>query len=310
MPYDDGSIRVNKCFVDFASRREADRLLRDGRVAVNGIVVTVGARARPGDVVQLDGRVVAWEAAQTGGAAALASSGEAEDAALPGEGRFSYLKYWKPRGVVCTCDAAVPGNLLAALGGAAQGRRLYSVGRLDKDSTGLLLLTNDGRVPNAVLRAATRHSKTYTVRAHMPPSREQIARLAAGVVITTVAQRDGVAKPLTARTRPCEVTRDYGQHGGCSLLFTLQEGRNRQIRRMLDAVGLNTISLHRTRFMSIGLEGLQPGQTAPLSDAEMRDIRIAVRAAAANGLSGAAGWTPGTDYVEGPGLVSDDEDEE
>ena len=130
------------------------------------------------------------------------------------------------------------------------------------------------------------------------------------MVITTVAQRDGVAKPLTARTRPCAVERDYGVHGGCSLLFTLQEGRNRQIRRMLDAVGLNTVALHRTRFMSIGLEGLQPGQTAPLSEAEMRDIRCAVRAAAASGLDGARGWAPGGDYAEGQGAASDGEDEE
>jgi pseudouridine synthase len=172
----------------------------------------------------------------------------------------------------------------------------------------LLLLTNDGRVPNAVLRAATRHSKTYAVRTHMPATREQIARLAAGVIITTVAQRDGVAKPLTARTRPCEVKREYGVSGGCSLLFTLQEGRNRQIRRMLDAVGLNTITLHRTSFMSIGLDGLKPGQVAPLSEEEMRDIRRAVRAAAASGQDGAAGW--GNDYVEEPGEARDGDGDE
>ena len=111
------------------------------------------------------------------------------------------------------------------------------------------------------------------------------------MVITTVAQRDGVAKPLTAPTLPCEVVRDASapDRGRCTLLITLREGRNRQIRRMLDALGYDTLALHRLRFMRIGLGRLRPGSWAPLSEAEMRDIRVAVRAAgAAAGAAGAA----------------------
>jgi 23S rRNA pseudouridine2604 synthase len=303
---------VNKCFRAFASRREADRYVEEGRVRVNGSLAAPGDRVFPGDAVELDGRAVAWEElraellplAPPGAAAALGGGGDGDGDAgdalaaastpavaagdalpLPLEERFLYLKYWKPRGVVCTSDTRVAGNLTDAVGAGAAGAggagRVFGVGRLDKDSTGLLLLTNDGRVPNAVLRASTQHAKVYRVTAHAAVSDEHVAELAAGVVITTTAQRDGgAARPLTARTRACSVARD-GRDSGRTLLITLREGRNRQIRKMLAALGYDTLALQRLRFMGIDLGGLRPGEWRPLNEAEMGDVRRAVRAASA-----------------------------
>mmetsp|Transcript_32992 Transcript_32992/g.110124 ORF Transcript_32992/g.110124 Transcript_32992/m.110124 type:complete len:185 (+) Transcript_32992:159-713(+) len=116
---------------------------------------------------------------------------------------------WKRRGVVCTTDRRVRGNILDELGEVEGVReRLFPVGRLDKDSSGLILLTSDGGLTNTLLRAGERKQKEYLVTTHVPATDADIARLAAGVVITTVAQSDGRAKPLTARTRPCVVERD------------------------------------------------------------------------------------------------------
>lgn len=163
------------------------------------------------------------------------------------------------------------------------GVRLFPVGRLDKESTGLLLLTSDGRLPNAALRHRAGQPKLYRVTADRPVRPADVEQLAAGVVITTVAQRDrGPGKPLTAPTLPCRVQADLrGDPSGCTLLVELKEGRNRQIRRMLEALGYETRALHRLAFLGLGLEGLQEGQWAELGEREMRVVRRVVRAAAA-----------------------------
>jgi pseudouridine synthase len=297
---------VNKCFREFASRREADRLVEDGRVAVNGQPAVSGQRVFAGDQVTLDGRPVRWEALQAelapsppAAAAPAPAAGPRPPAAdagatdvapgrddssdggcapLPFEERFVYVKYWKPRGVVCTADRSIRGNIVDAV--RHPSARLFTVGRLDKDSTGVILLTSDGRLPNAVLRAREGHAKVYAVTADQPVADEDCAALAAGVVITTVAQRDrGVGKELTAATLPCGVRR--GGDGGRRLLITLREGRNRQIRRMLEALGYDTLRLHRVTFMGIGLEGMEPGEWRALGEGEMAAVRRAVRDAQA-----------------------------
>lgn len=283
---------MNKCFRATASRREADRLVESGRVTVNGVRATAGQLVRPGDKVKLDSKLVHWESLQVDllddERAAAASgptlpcsapsgrrAGQASSVPLPLEASFTYLKYHKPAGVVCSM-ASDADALSAQPVARACRQRLFTVGRLDKESTGLLLLTSDGRVPNAVLRPAHGHEKAYRVVTDVRVSDADVARLAAGVVITTVAQRDGNrAVPLTAPTKPCVVSREAGR----SLLFTLQEGRNRQLRRMLGALGYSVVSLHRTRFLSISLGSLAAGCWAPLSEAEMRDVRAAVRQA-------------------------------
>lgn len=301
------AVRINKCFREFASRREADRFVEDGRVAVNGVTATSGQKVQPGDVVTLDGKKVQWEvlaaelavnpknspssprsSSNTSPPIRARDTDDDDDGSekLPLEDRFCYIKYWKSRGVVCTCDRSIRGNILDALSQPPPGVRLFTVGRLDKDSTGLILLTSDGRLPNASLRSREGHPKVYRVTADRPIPDEDCRHLASGVVITTVAQRDrGVAKELTAATLPCRLKRDGD--GGRRLLIELREGRNRQIRRMLDALGYETLELHRLSFMGIGLSGLWEGEWKALDEREMRILRMAVRAAEANSAAAA-----------------------
>jgi len=176
------------------------------------------------------------------------------------------------------------GNILDELGEVEGVReRLFPVGRLDKDSSGLILLTSDGGLTNTLLRAGERKQKEYLVTTHVPATDADIARLAAGVVITTVAQSDGRAKPLTARTRPCVVERDASPAQPARLRFVLEEGRNRQIRRMCAACGLDVIKLHRVGFAGITLANCgRPGAWTFLTDAEL-DVIMPGGAAAASG---------------------------
>jgi 23S rRNA pseudouridine2604 synthase len=301
------TVRINKCFREFASRREADRYVEDGRVMVNGIVAVSGQRVQPGDQITLDGREVQWEmlaselatpttstplsssSSNSNESEVIIASSSEDDGSekLPLEERHYYIKYWKPRGVVCTCDRTIRGNILDALPRPPPGVRLFTVGRLDKDSTGLILLTSDGRLPNASLRSKQGHPKVYRVTADRPIPDQDCQQLASGVVITTVAQRDrGVAKELTAPTLPCRIKRDGD--GGRRILIELREGRNRQIRRMLHALGYDTMELHRVSFMGIGLDGMYEGQWKVLEDEEMQVLRKAVRAAEENVSSAAA----------------------
>ena len=287
---------------------------------VNGILAISGQRVQPGDVITLDGKKVDWEvlAAELAtnstprntplstsnslsshksssnsvsnssispGSVGVANGSEYNDddgsEKLPLEDRFYYIKYWKPRGVVCTCDRSIRGNILDALYDPPPGIRLFNVGRLDKESTGIILLTSDGRLPNASLRSREKHPKIYRVTADRPIPDEDCQHLASGVVITTVAQRDrGVSKELTAPTLPCRLKRDGD--GGRRILIELREGRNRQIRRMLDALGYDTLELHRVSFMGIGLDGMWEGEWKALDEEEMRVLRKAIRAAEAN----------------------------
>ena len=243
-------IRINKCFKDFTSRREADRLVRDGRVTVNDIVAGMGDMVLPGDVVALDGRPVRWER--------LAIVDDSKEATA----QFRYIKYWKPRGVVCTTDRRTRGNIIDAVG---YPERVFPVGRLDKDSTGLILLTSDGRLPNAVLRSGRRKNKTYVVKVDREVRLEDVRTLREGVMISTPVQRDRVERIITARTLPCRVEKV----GRRAVEIVLQEGRNRQIRRMLDAVGYEVKALHRVEVQGIGLSGLRPGEWKHCSAAEM-----------------------------------------
>jgi len=227
-----------------------------------------GARLCPGDTVTLDGAHVAWERLN------------GEPAAAP----FVYLKMWKPRGVICTTDARKHGNVIAALGTLPGVRdRIFPVGRLDVDSSGLLLLTSDGSIVNALLRASERKSKEYVVTTSPRATDRQLQRMARGVVLTTLAQRDGKAKARTARTRPCVVERIETGYDPARLRFVLQEGRNRQIRRMCEACGLSVLKLHRVGFAGITLQGCRrPGDWAFLTDEEVAICRRAVEAAAAD----------------------------
>jgi len=268
-------IRINKALRASHSRRQTDDLVSRGLVTINGRIADHGMRILPGDKVRLHGRVVDWERLNTAAAAASQTPSETTTPARQkptDNSPFVYIKYWKPKGVICTTDLRQPQNILAALGPLPHTTdRVFPVGRLDAASTGLILLTSDGTIVNSLLRFSAAKSKTYAVTTARRASNAEIARLAAGVVITTVAQRDGNAKALTARTRPCGVRRGRGER---ELVMELKEGRNRQIRRMCATFeGLEVVALHRTGFAGVGLEGLKkPGDWKELSEKEMEII--------------------------------------
>lgn len=220
-------IRINKFFTEqgACSRREADSFIEGGRVTINGRVAVLGDRVGPVDVVTKDDVVVPW-------------------GNIP-----IYLKFHKPVGVTTTSEPQVPNNIIAYIG---HTERIFPIGRLDKDSSGLILLTNDGNIVNHILRAEFAHEKEYVVRVDRRFDQTFMNQMASGVEV------------LGQRTRPCTMTRSGPQE----FHIILTEGRNRQIRRMCQALGYRVVALHRIRIMHITIEGLHIGEWKPLSEAE------------------------------------------
>jgi len=229
-------IRINKFFTQQGrcSRREADRLIEEGRVTINGRVAVLGDHVRPGDVIARDGTVVPWGNEPV------------------------YIKFHKPVGVTTTTEPDVPDNIIAFIGHPA---RIFPIGRLDKDSSGLILLTNDGDIVNRVLRAEHGHQKEYLVEVDRPYDHGFLERMARGVVI--------LGKP----TRPCTIAR----LGPRTFRIILTEGRNRQIRRMCQALGYRVAALHRVRIMHITIQGLAAGQWKNLSGRERTQLLEVLR---------------------------------
>jgi 23S rRNA pseudouridine2604 synthase len=225
--HDSKRIRINKFFTQqgICSRREADRWIEEGRITINGKVATLGDRVGPGDVVRRDGVVVPWGNTPV------------------------YLKYHKPVGVTTTSESHVPRNIIDEIGHPA---RIFPIGRLDKDSSGLILLTNDGDIVNAMLRKEYGHEREYWVEVDREFDLAFLDRLASGVVI------------LGVRTLPCTASR----LGPRRFRIILTEGRNRQIRRMCQTLGYRVVTLHRVRVMHITLDGLKPGEWRDLSEQE------------------------------------------
>lgn len=237
-PRPDASIRLNRWFTDqgICSRREADRWIEAGRVAVNGEPAVLGTKVGPKDKVTLDGRPLERR-----------------------ERKPVVIAYNKPVGVECTSDPKVPNNLLDAV---AYPERLVHIGRLDVMSEGLILLTNRGEIVNRILRSEFDHEKEYLVELSQPISDEQLQRLARGVDIG-----DG-----RGPTRPCPIDR----LGPATLRVVLTEGRNRQIRKMAEAVGNHVRRLERQRIMHIRLGTLPRGQWRHLSNDELRELFLAL----------------------------------
>jgi 23S rRNA pseudouridine2604 synthase len=230
------TIRINKFFTEQGrcSRREADRLIEEGRVTINGRRAVLGDRVGPQDVIARDGTIVPWQQTR------------------------HYIKFHKPVGITTTSESHVPGNIIGVIG---HPERIFPIGRLDKDSSGLILLTNDGDIVNQILRAENRHEKEYQVRVDRPFDQPFLDRMASGVVI------------LGRRTRPCRISRT----GPREFRIILTEGRNRQIRRMCQALGFRVQALHRTRIMHIALADLPAGHWKPLSDRELEELFRAIR---------------------------------
>jgi 23S rRNA pseudouridine2604 synthase len=270
-------IRLNKVFKATHSRREADKLISSGRVTVNGQPVSAGQRVIPfEDMIRLDDEpVFGWEAFN-----ALDESRSDDNTVNQSPDTvFEYIKYWKPIGVICTTDRRIPDNIIDSLAsdGYQADHRIYPVGRLDQDTSGLILLTSDGRLPNAVLRGEHKQPKTYRVTVHKPITDADIDALRQGVVITTVAQRDGKRPPpLTARTKPCQVQRIHPT----SVYMTIIEGRNRQVRKMMGALSYEVTRLERESFAGLTLAPLRgPGDWAKLDQQELTMIQSILKRA-------------------------------
>ena len=221
-------VRLNKFIAEsgICSRREADRRIQEGRVRIDGRIGALGDLVLPGMEVTLDGKPVA------------------------GESKKVYILLYKPRGVVCTADPREPMNVVDYVGYPA---RVYPVGRLDKDSEGLLLLTSDGDIVNKLLRAAGGHEKEYEVEVDKPLTREFMESMMRGVPI------------LDTVTLPCKLRRT----GARSFNLVLVQGLNRQIRRMCEALGYNVRKLRRVRINNLKLGNLQPGQWRELTPSEL-----------------------------------------
>ena len=286
------NIRLNKVFKTTHSRRKADALIADGRVKVNGeIVEDMGRRVTPfQDEIQVDGKLyVGWE--EHHGFAPATQMKNGNDSARKSDGRQpdsrrrrhneEYIKYWKPVGVTSTTDRNDKNNIIDAILGSRSSSletpiqsRIFTVGRLDKDSSGIILLTSDGRVPNAVLRSKFKRPKTYEVYVDRPLRASDIRGLRNGITITTDRVRRDKHESITAKTLPCKVK---AQPGSQSLTIQLTEGRNRQIRVMLTTLGYNVIDLHRDDFMGININDLdRPGDWKRLTIDEKMILETAV----------------------------------
>jgi 23S rRNA pseudouridine2604 synthase len=223
--------RINKYIADsgFCSRREADRLISAGRVTLDGQVTDLGSRVQSGQTVRVDGEPL-----------------------LP-ESDFVYIAMYKPIAVTCTTDPGRDDNIIRLI---SHPKRIFPVGRLDRDSEGLILLTNDGTIVNKILRAGNRHEKEYRVTVDRPVTEEFLSGLANGVPI------------LDTVTLPCKVF----QEGPRSFRIILTQGLNRQIRRMCDCFGYEVIRLIRIRIMHIRLGNLRPGEWRDLTASETAGI--------------------------------------
>ena len=226
--------RLNKYLAScgVCSRRDADRLIEQGLVTVNGAAASPGTKVADGDEVCVRGRKIA------------------------GRDKKVVLAYYKPVGVVCTeRDAHAEKIVTEEL---RYPVRVTYAGRLDKDSEGLLLMTNDGGLIEAMMRGANRHEKEYLVRVREPWTEEALERLRAGVYL----------EELGVSTRPCEIERV----GPKTARMVLTQGLNRQIRRMCRTQGFHVVSLKRIRVVNVELGKLKPGEYRELSAGERKRL--------------------------------------
>ena len=232
-------MRLNKFLasIGVCSRREADKAIEAGRVMINGQVVELGATVGDEDLVSFDGRYIGM--------------GKDVEKIKP-----IIIAFNKPEGLVCTTsdnDGAM--NVVDYIG---MKERIYPVGRLDKDSSGLLLLTNQGSLTNSLLRAANYHEKEYIVKVNKDIDDAFINKMAKGIYLYE----------LKTKTRKCKVKKLNKN----TFSIVLTQGLNRQIRRMCFACGMKVQKLNRVRIVNIKLDGLAIGDYRNLSDEEVKKL--------------------------------------
>jgi 23S rRNA pseudouridine2604 synthase len=211
------------------SRREADTMIESNRVTINGVLAQKGNRVAAGDIVKIDGK------------------------AIKTKKNDIYIALNKPRGITCTTDRKDKDNIIDFIGFP---ERIFPIGRLDKDSDGLIFLTNDGDIVNKILRAGNNHEKEYVVTVDRPISTSFIRNMGDGVAI------------LDTITQKCAVRQESLR----TFRIILTQGMNRQIRRMCTALGYEVVKLTRVRIMNIELDDLPVGMWQYFTDAEIQTI--------------------------------------
>ena len=224
-------MRLNKYISEagICSRRQADQWIEQGRVSVNGVPATLGTQVQDGDLVAVDDRPVQTAA------------------------KSVYIALNKPVGITCTTERHIEGNIIDYIGHA---QRIFPIGRLDKDSEGLILLTNNGDIVNELLRVENQHEKEYVVTVDHPITEEFLDGMSRGVRI------------LGVMTQPARVRRI----GQLTFSIVLTQGLNRQIRRMCAAFDYQVRRLQRVRVVNIDLRGIKVGQWRDLSLDELRGL--------------------------------------
>ena len=231
--FSDSLIRLNKYISQsgICSRREADRFIDEGKVFINGKRAGTGDKVAPGDTVKVNGRTI-----------------EPRD-----EDRLVLIALNKPVGIVSTTESSEKDNIVDYIG---HPQRIFPIGRLDKDSQGLIFLTSNGDIVNKILRAGNNHEKEYIVTVNKPITDEFVEGMSKGVPI------------LGQVTKKCKVEKVSPD----SFRIILVQGLNRQIRRMTEHFGFEVTKLERVRIMNVSLKGLAPGDWRDLTDDEMKKL--------------------------------------
>ncbi len=230
-------MRINNYISDsgFCSRREADQYIKDGRVFINGVVATLGQQVEESDQVRVD------------------------DKLIQSKTKYITIAYNKPIGITSTTDKKDKSNIIDAI---HYKERIFPIGRLDKDSEGLILLTNDGQSVNKILRAENNHEKEYVVTINRHYDNKFLKLMSEGVEIYNPVQDTKVI------TKACTVKRIDDR----SFSIILTQGYNRQIRRMVQACGFKVRRLVRVRIMNIHLKGIKKGEYRLLTDSEYETL--------------------------------------
>ena len=225
--------RINKYLseVGYCSRRRADRLIKEGKVTINGKLTEIGSKVEDDDIVEVEGQRIKKSAKQ----------------------KKIYLAFNKPVGIVCTTNRRIESHNIIDF--IKYPKRIFPIGRLDKDSEGLIFLTNDGDIVNKILRARNNHEKEYIVIVNRPINREFIKRMSNGVKI------------LDTTTKNCFVK----QLGQKKFKIILTQGLNRQIRRMCEFLGYKVQTLKRVRIMNIKLD-LPTGKYREFTKEELLEL--------------------------------------
>ena len=228
--------RINKAISDtgYCSRRAADDLIASGRVRVNGELAVMGLKVTSDDTITVDGNLVS------------------------NKPPLIYLALNKPRGIECTTNRKVKDNIVDFIN---HKERIFPIGRLDKDSEGLILMTNDGDIVNKILRARNNHEKEYIVTVNKLITEDFITRMSKGVPILDTVTKESFVERIDEKT----------------FRIILTQGLNRQIRRMTEYLGFKVMTLKRIRIMNIKLGSLKLGTYRSLSPLELQELKDLVQ---------------------------------